>query len=358
MATHPIADDVNSTILDFLDRGRPFAMALVLRGAGSIPREAGTKALIDPSGSIWGTIGGGLLESEAQRRAIEAIATNRPALFDFRFSGTSARENDPVCGGNVRILIDPDVAAHRAAYVAANDAVRKDRRRGVLLTTVRGGNEPRVQVEWRDRLAATSQNGTPVEAAIHKATAGGRAEFFEDGATQSEQTLQGLAEPVIPTPLLLTAGGGHVGQALAAYASRVGFEVVVIEDRSEFAAPQRYPSSVITRCGAADEIMGEYPINEDTYIAIVGRGHIVDSKALAACIGKPAAYIGMMGSRRKVTLVRKVFLESGQATDEQFDRIYAPIGLNLGAETVDEIAASIVAQLIAVRRTGQAPRFV
>jgi xanthine dehydrogenase accessory factor len=80
-------------------------------------------------------------------------------------------------------------------------------------------------------------------------------------------------------------------------------------------------------------------------------------KALAACMESPAAYIGMMGSRRKVALVRKELIETGKATEEQFARVFAPIGLNIGAETVPEVAASIIAQLIAVRRTGRAPQF-
>jgi xanthine dehydrogenase accessory factor len=166
-----------------------------------------------------------------------------------------------------------------------------------------------------------------------------------------------LAEPVVPVARLLIAGGGHVGQALAQQAVLVGFEVIVVEDRAEFAEPTRYPPGVTTRLGAFSEAVAEFPIDRDTYVAIVGRGHPVDMKALVACIDSPAAYIGMMGSRRKVALVRKALLESGQATEEQFARVYAPIGLRLGAETVPEIAASIVAQLVAVRRTGCAPRF-
>ena len=125
-----------------------------------------------------------------------------------------------------------------------------------------------------------------------------------------------------------------------------------------FADASLYPPTVITRCGEFVDAIEEFGIDQDTYIAIVGRGHRVDMKALAACIDSPAAYIGMMGSRRKVALVRKAFFESGQATDEQFARVYAPIGLNLGAETVPEIAASIVAQLVSVRRTGRAPQFL
>jgi xanthine dehydrogenase accessory factor len=191
---------------------------------------------------------------------------------------------------------------------------------------------------------------------MRAALAQGTAEFF-NGQSQSEEDVQGLARPVLPAARLLIAGGGHVGQALATQASLVGFEVIVVEDRQEFAEASRYPSGVTARFGEFTEALAEFPIDQDTYVAIVGRGHPVDMKALVACIESPAAYIGMMGSRRKVSLVRKELIETGRATAEQFARIYAPIGLNIGAETVPEVAASIVAQLVAVRRTGRAPQF-
>jgi len=356
MATHPLTSDVHQAVVDFVGEGHPFAVATVLRGSGSIPREAGTKALVDANGSIWGTIGGGLLEAHAQRLAVESIQTKRPAVFDFKFSGISAAGDDPVCGGTVRVLVDPTAIERPGPFIEAADLVRH-RRRGVLLTTVAVNDSIHVAVRCFDQEAAPRAHESPFAAAIHLALSRQRSESFVVNDAEKEQRIEGLAEPIVPQPLLLVAGGGHVGQALAAQARLVGFDVVVVEDRSEFASPELYPAGVITRCGEFSDVIREFPITPDTYVAIVGRGHRVDSKALAACIDKPAAYIGMMGSRRKVALVRKAFLESGQITTEQFARVYAPIGLNLAAETVPEIAASIVAQLVAVRRTGRAPRF-
>jgi xanthine dehydrogenase accessory factor len=168
-----------------------------------------------------------------------------------------------------------------------------------------------------------------------------------------------LVEPVVPRPRLLVVGGGHVGQALVRQASLVGFEVVVIEDRPEFADAALFPQGVTVRRGdVADELKSLLTgAGADSCVALVSRGHLVDGKALAACIHRPAAYIGMMGSRRKVALLRRHFLETGLATAAEFDRVYAPIGLDIGAQAVEEIAASIVAQLIAVLRKGRAPRW-
>ncbi|HJS09188.1 MAG TPA: XdhC family protein [Pirellulales bacterium] len=355
MASISLQSDLFQTIATAIDEGRPFALAVVLRSSGSVPREAGTTAIIDAEGSIHGTIGGGLLESEAQRLAVEALRTLTPVVFDFRFSGASAALNDPVCGGTMRILIDPTAARQRSAYIDASDAVRR-RRRGVFLTTVKGHESPKIAAQWISDSEVSTSNFDAAALAMRTALAQGTAEFF-NGQGQPEADLQGLARPVLPAARLLIAGGGHVGQALATQASLVGFEVIVVEDREKFADAALYPPGVTTRFGQFTDALEEFPIDQDTYVAVVGRGHPVDMKALAACIDKPAAYLGMMGSRRKVALVRKALLESGQATEEQFARVYAPIGMNIGAETVPEVAASIVAQLVAVRRTGKSPHF-
>jgi xanthine dehydrogenase accessory factor len=180
--------------------------------------------------------------------------------------------------------------------------------------------------------------------------------LFSGEPAADGQPLEVLVEPLIPNPVLLVVGGGHVGQAVAAQASLVGFEVVVIDDRPEFTRPELFPDGATTRCGRIAEELAGFAFAEDTYIVIVTRGHKHDAEALAACLRRPVAYVGMIGSRRKVAMMRKEFIESGRATTAEFDRVYAPIGLDLGSVTVPEIAASIVAQLIAVRRQGTAPR--
>jgi xanthine dehydrogenase accessory factor len=342
MATHRLQTEICQAVVDWIDAGRPFALAVVLRGLGSTPRKAGTKAIIDATGSIWGTIGGGLLESEAQRQALAAIESQRPVLLEFKFTGSNACGGEPVCGGTMRLLVDPAAAEHRVTYAAAAELLRQ-RRRGVLVTTVADNADgPRVQVKLLD---SDDQHD-----AARKAISEGEPQFFVT-ALQEQEAVEGLAEPLIPAPLLIIAGGGHVGQALAEQARLVGFEIVVVEDRPQFADAALYPADVVTRRGMLADIERDFPLTQDTYIAIVGRGHLADSANLAACIGKPAAYIGMLGSRRKIALLRQHFIESGKATAEQFDRVHAPIGLDIGAQTVPEIAASIVAQLVAVRRS-------
>jgi len=146
-----------------------------------------------------------------------------------------------------------------------------------------------------------------------------------------------------------------VGQAVARQAAEVGFEVSVLDDRDEFTRPELFPKGTLTRCAGVPQALGQFDFTPDTYVVLVSRGHQHDREALAVCLRKPTAYLGMIGSKRKVALVRRSFLDSG-TNEAEFDRVYAPIGLDIGAVTVPEIAASIVSQLVSVRGHGTASR--
>jgi xanthine dehydrogenase accessory factor len=276
--------------------------------------------MVDEAGGLLGTIGGGPLEAQAVRMAVEAMGAKSAAVFDFKFAGPSAADNLPICGGTMRVLVDGTAASSRGAYAAAAEATRR-RERGVLVTRVSPTAD--VSVEFRS-------------------------------SDDVEEMMAGegdvLMEPLAPVPTLVVVGGGHVGQALAQHAALVGFEIVLVEDRPEFADAALLPAGTVVRCGDIDQILREWPSDSDTYFALVSRGHVTDSKALAAVLRKPAAYLGMMGSRRKIALVRKHFVESGLASEAELERLRAPIGLEIGAQTVPEIAASIVAELVAARR--------
>jgi xanthine dehydrogenase accessory factor len=347
--------DIHRQIVDCIDAGRPFAVALVLQSDGSTPRKMGVKAVIDATGTTWGTIGGGAVEAEAQRQAVEACKSGRPLVFDLEFGGASAEADDPICGGAMRVLIDPTAAKDRASYAQAAEAAGR-RETGILVTTVRTSSETEVAVCWLTRESAASATGFPAASDLRACLDGEAPGYFIDGACEDSARVEAMTEPIIPRPLLLIAGGGHVGQALARQAVLVGFDVTVLDDRPDFADPALFPEGVTCRCDDIAGALASTPIAGDTYIAIVTRSHKHDAAALAACIHSPAAYIGMIGSTRKVALVRKSFLGSGIATQEELDRVFAPIGLDIGAETVPEIATSITAELVAVRRKTRACR--
>ena len=343
--------DIHQRIVKFIDSGRSFAVALVLKAEGSTPRKAAVKAIVDEAGKIMGTLGGGALEAEAQRRAVDACRSGRPVIFEMALHGVNRAADVPICGGMMRILIDPTAANDRASYAGAAEAIRK-RQRGVMLTTVRTTAQTEVTSQWFAPEAVPSDVAFPGADNIRSCLAHETPKLFEGPGGGACPTLQVLVEPVIPKPLLVIAGGGHIGQALALQAGLVGFDVTVIDDRAEFTDPALFPEGKTTCCEDIPRKIADLSVESDTYVVVVTRGHKLDAETLEACIHAPIVYVGMIGSKRKVALIRENFVESGLATEEEFDRVFTPIGLYIGAVTVPEIAASITAELIAVRRKG------
>jgi xanthine dehydrogenase accessory factor len=341
--------DIHRTIAELSSAGRAFAVAVILNAEGSTPRKTGVKAIIDPDGRISGTIGGGAVEAATQARAVEAIKSGVPILVDFDLEGLGVADEDAICGGTLRVLIDPTATKDRAAYVEAAEG-RERREPGVLLTTVRGTSPATVKVNWLARDAISSEAGFPPGEAMRACLAQETPRCFVEDLERGEARVEVLVEPIVPQPRLLIVGGGHIGQALALQASLLGFDITIIDDRPDFTNRALFPQGTTTRCGDIGKEVGRFPIDPSAFVVVVTRGHQHDATALAACIHQPAAYLGMIGSRRKVALLRKDFLESGRATTEEWDRVCAPIGLDIGAVTVPEIATSIAAQLVAVRR--------
>jgi xanthine dehydrogenase accessory factor len=347
--------DVYGKAVELIDNGRCFAMAVILNTDGSTPQETGVRAVIDETGQTWGTLGGGIVEAEAQGHAVEACRSKRAAVIDIELKHAYSRDAIAICGGHMRILIDPTASKDRESYARAVRA-RKRRERGVLVTTVREGGQTEVAVEWFPEKGIAQAVGCPGPSAVRESLTREAVQTVVSEGPAPGERMTVLVEPVIPNPWLLIAGGGHIGQALARMALALGFEVTVVDDRPEFTNSALFPREVSARCGDVAKEVAAFPITSDVYIVIVTPGHKQDAEALEACIHAPSAYVGMIGSRRKIAMIRKNFIESGLATEAEFDRVFAPIGLDIGAVTVPEIAASIAAELVAVRRKGAVQR--
>jgi xanthine dehydrogenase accessory factor len=164
-------------------------------------------------------------------------------------------------------------------------------------------------------------------------------------------TLEVFVEPILPQPMLYLFGGGHVSMAVAKAASAAGFAVGVVDDREAFANTERFPMALEVHTSYEEAFARLHP-NAATYLLIVTRGHKEDMRVLAWAVRTEARYVGMIGSKRKVLSVYKA-LESEGCKPEEFERVFAPMGLEIGALSPEEIAVSIVAELIAVRRNAQ-----
>jgi xanthine dehydrogenase accessory factor len=160
-----------------------------------------------------------------------------------------------------------------------------------------------------------------------------------------------FVEPVKPAPTLLVIGGGHVGRALVHLGGWLGFRVVLSDDRPEFCTPQAVPGADEYHCGSIRDLAATFPFHAETYIVMPTRGVPVDVDGLPALLERPHAYLGVIGSRRRWATARKQLLERG-VPEAALARVRAPMGLELNAETPEEIAVSVLAEVIMVQRGG------
>ena len=162
-----------------------------------------------------------------------------------------------------------------------------------------------------------------------------------------------LVEVIEPAATLLVVGGGHVGLAVGQLGAMLGMEVAILDDREDYANPERFPYAADVICGDFGEELGRFPISANTYIVLVSRGHKVDELALRTVAERGAGYVGMIGSKRRTRTVLQHLAEDGVDRDA-LDRVFTPIGLDIGAETPEEIAVSVLGEIILVRRGGGA----
>lgn len=167
----------------------------------------------------------------------------------------------------------------------------------------------------------------------------------------SDAEIEVFHEVLEPQPQLLILGAGHIAVPLATFAHMVGFEVVVLDDRDKYANDERFPEADEVIAADFGETLTSFPLTPFTYVVIVTRGHTFDEEALRVLLDKEVPYIGMIGSRRRVETVLRTLASEGYDR-ERLAQIYAPIGLDIGSETPQEIALSIIAEVVAIRRGG------
>ena len=333
--------NIYQTIKENLDAGGKGVLATVIGRTGSAPRDVGARMYVDENGRSYGTVGGGMLELDVQKAAIERVNENKAAILHIRMDAKTVEAQGMLCGGNVDVLLEPVRTAHLGLYGRLGQMERKGRT-GVVVTAL---GEVFTKTFIEDTLAIT---GDPIDetAAAHYLglLAERRPVIVADGAF--------IVEPVFNRTRLYVFGAGHVSQYIAKIAGMVDFSVVVIDDREEFANPQRFPE--------ADEIIVEdfvkafssLSFTGNEFVVIVTRGHSHDAEVLRSALSRDTRYIGMIGSKRKVKMIFDLMRQSGFAEDA-IAKVYAPIGLSIHAETPQEIAVSIVSQLIEVRGRGE-----
>lgn len=344
-----------------LGRGLSCVYCAVVETRGSTPQKAGAAMLVYPDGTQAGTLGGGCVEAEVKRRALLELADGgRPAVLTFTLDDDYGWDDGLICGGRMTVLAHPLAVGplrDRAADYYRRLKDLADRGTGFTEAVVVGESSG---LPAGDRYLFDAA-GTPV---VHLADSPAwdavAAHLTPVTIHPKPATRQGIAYlPAAPRVTLLLVGGGHVGQAVAKLASDVGFDIWVLDDRERFVGPDRFPTARKRLAGDIGAVLKELAptLTPATFAVILTRGHSHDEEALYHLAGTACGYVGMIGSRRKIRMIFED-LEAKGIPPEILARVHAPLGYDIGSQTVPEIAVSIVAELIACRNlgTGEAAR--
>jgi xanthine dehydrogenase accessory factor len=343
--------DIYTELVRALTAGEKSVLARVIRQTGSAPRTAGATLLLKANGTVVGSVGGGLLEHDVLRKAQEVLTSGRCAVLKIRLTGREVAASEMLCGGNVDVLVEPVLPTDAGAYTVFQEliALIQEGRRGTLVTLVADGREGGARFLVAEQGAVVGDAASILGEAVVDVTR------WADVRQPALATLAESAgkptvflEPVEAEAVLLLFGAGHISTFVASLARMVGFRVRVIDDRGEFANTRRFPTADQLMVCSVAEAFNRIVVTPSTFIAIVTRGHAHDREALRAALATQPAYLGMIGSRRKRDLIYASLMEEGVAP-EDLGRVHTPIGISIGAETPEEIAVSIVAELIQVR---------
>jgi len=296
--------------------GRPAALCAIVATRGSTPQPAGVIVCVDSAARMTGTLGGGCVEAEVRRRAHQLLSERRNAVLSFDLDHDFGYDDGMICGGSMDVAIEVQ---------ASNDDLS---RLSEAADRLRAGDGATLTLRVDREVAASVERG-PRERVAYRLH-------------------------IEPDPKVVIAGAGHISRILASMLAPLGFHVVVIDDRADYANRDRFPTPIEPIAGDMAKTLSAYPIDRRTYVVIVTRGHKHDERALTAVLDSPARYVGMIGSRRKIRVIYGDLKHAG-VTDEQLARVHAPIGLDIGAVTTDEIALSIAAEIVSVRRAQRRP---
>jgi xanthine dehydrogenase accessory factor len=338
--------------------GSSLSLATVIETQGSTPRKHGSSVLFGSSGLIAGTIGGGILEGKVQKIAQEIIKKKESGIYHFDLDYDISFRQNAICGGKATILIDASPEVHNAVFEQIKNSLH-DKIPGILTTIIYGTEETNKQI-IRYWVTSGIKDNLPDEFAeligretekLLSARNPDNFKKFEIAGKGEKNNVLILLEPLFPPFRLIIAGAGHIGRALAHLGKRLDFEVTVIDDREEYANSFNIPDADHFMVKDIGRAIFELKKTTDTYIVIVTRGHDDDANALKPCIGSDAAYIGMIGSKKKIAKMHQNFIQNGWATEKQWSSLHAPVGIDILSQTVEEIAVSIAAQLILVRNS-------
>jgi xanthine dehydrogenase accessory factor len=348
-------ESLTQQVLDCLNLNTPFALATIITHKGSTPRTSGSKMLVLADRSIYGTIGGGLVEARVIDDCIEMMSALQCKIKEFTLDQELKDGLDMVCGGNLTVLIETFAlpAPELIQIFSAMAAQEKAGKKSVLISQINGFSGSSFTIQ----KCLVLQDGTItgpniVPKALFDAVCSNQFPGITP-AIQNHGLEEFIIEPGATGDTLYIFGAGHVGFHLAKIAHLTDFRTIIVDDRAEFANVTRFEHAqavhVVEQFTNAFDVL---TIDNNAYIIILTRGHLHDQTVLEEAIKTKAAYIGMIGSRKKRDQIYANLTKKG-ISQKNLDQVYSPIGLEIHAETPAEIAVSIIGEIIKIRAAKQ-----
>jgi len=298
-----VGDSIFQALADAAQRGESVALGIITGVKGSSPQKLGAKAIFHADRRIQGTLGGGCLEAEAQRLALNSLKTGKPETFELVLDHDFGWDDGLICGGKVSGVILPDAQAN-----------------GKEFWPILAKRELPLVWGVTDKYAISVANHAPPEWLY--------------------------IETITPPCALWIAGSGHIAQAVAPLAAQLDFAVTIFDDRPELANHSFFPKEICLRTGQWGDLCNVPFPSVPTFGLIVTRGHKHDALVLEAWIHHPFQFLGMIGSTRKARTIAKHFVKQKIATVEEVARVACPVGVRIRSQSVMEIAVDIMAQYI------------
>jgi xanthine dehydrogenase accessory factor len=353
-------EDIYSEIVKALEKKEKCVLATLINRVGSAPRAVGAKYLIKEDGTSMGSIGGGCVESEVWQKAQKVMEEVKGEVLHFDLTSEQLAEGGLICGGNIDIFLEPLGQEFLNIYKEAA-TIRQRGGTAILATLVSAesdfpkGEGPKILMKTSGEKVGSLLGGVEFE---KKILSEGEVLLKEKRPkvlvlSSGQRKMEVLLEPIFSEPTVYIFGGGHISEELAPLVKKVHFKVVVIDDREMFANRGRFPEVDEVIVSEFEKSFDRLNVDNSSYVVIVTRGHLYDGFVLEQAIKTNARYIGMIGSKKKIMTLYHGLMKKG-ISKETLKRVRAPIGLEINSETPEEIAVSIVAELIKVR--GESPR--
>ncbi|PKB67592.1 MAG: hypothetical protein BZY81_04340 [SAR202 cluster bacterium Io17-Chloro-G4] len=343
--------------IELLGDGQPCVLATVVRTKGSTPQKAGAMLLVRQDGTGVGTLGGGCVEGDIWFAAKEILRQGSgPEFKEYYLNEDVAARDGLVCGGTMYFFLEPFREASEFLPYANEVASAYEGADAVALATVVNvaeGSSTRLGAKLLLRLDG-SVAGSLGTAALDSQAVEVASKLAEVGSVESLTTSDGaevFIEGFTTPPTLVMVGGGHVGKATADLAHSLGYRVLIVDDRPEFANAERFPYAEQVVVAPYDQWSSEVSLNLNSFVVVATRGHRFDDMALESALDTPSRYIGLLGSRRKTLMIYQRLVSQG-TSPERLKQVRSPIGLDIGALTPEELAVSIMSEIIMVRRGG------